>query len=128
MTHVAVWRMPPVCSHVWAPIFKLLPAPSQRTHPPLPPHMQMPADAEELEAAQKRLAPLPSFPHKSTPLIHRPPLPPAQVPSDAEELEAARRRLAAHYPLAAFAAARRRLDPKNILGSPALDALLPRDV
>lgn len=49
-----------------------------------------------------------------------------QVPADAAELAAVQRRLAARYPAAAFAAARRRLDPKNVLGSPTIDALLPR--
>lgn len=51
---------------------------------------------------------------------------PLQVPADAAELAAMQRRLAARYPTAAFAAARRRLDPKNVLGSPMVDALLPR--
>lgn len=54
-----------------------------------------------------------------------PPMP--QVPADAQELQAVRQRLAARYPLAAFNVARRRLDPKNVLGSPMVDALLPRD-
>lgn len=54
-----------------------------------------------------------------------PPLP-SQVPADAAQLAAMQRRLAARYPAAVFAAARRRLDPKNVLGSPAIDALLPR--
>ncbi len=34
-------------------------------------------------------------------------------------------RLARRYPVAAFNAARRRLDPHNILGSQMMDALLP---
>lgn len=50
--------------------------------------------------------------------------PPRQVPAGEAELAEARRRLAARYPLAEFAAARRRLDPQNVLGGPALDALL----
>lgn len=51
-----------------------------------------------------------------------------EVPSDPAELPAVQARLAARYPLAAFNAARRRLDPHNILGSPMMDALLPRAV
>lgn len=49
-----------------------------------------------------------------------------EVPSDPAELAAMQARLAARYPLAAFAEARRRLDPNNILGGPLVDALLPR--
>jgi hypothetical protein len=49
----------------------------------------------------------------------------AQVPSDPAELAAVQRRLAARYPVGAFNAARRRMDPHNILGSPMMDALLP---
>lgn len=44
--------------------------------------------------------------------------------SDAE-LAAARARLAKRYPVEKFAAARRRLDPKNILGNETVDALFP---
>lgn len=65
-------------------------------------------------------APRLPLPRSTTLRTNRP-----QVPSSPDELAEARRRLAARYPLADFAAARRRLDPKNILGSPALDALLP---
>eukprot|EP00887_Chlorella_sp_A99_P007279 scaffold2.g7279.t1 len=39
---------------------------------------------------------------------------------------ALRARVAARYPVAEFAAARRRLDPHNILGNELVDALLPR--
>ena len=42
----------------------------------------------------------------------------------AARLGAMRARLAARFPLEAFARARGELDPKNILGSPALDELL----
>jgi hypothetical protein len=49
----------------------------------------------------------------------------AQVPSDPAEVAAVQRRLAARYPVGAFNAARWRLDPHNILGSPMMDALLP---
>jgi len=47
-----------------------------------------------------------------------------EAPADADELAAKRAWLERRYPLAAFRAARRRLDPKNILGSEHLDALL----
>lgn len=50
-----------------------------------------------------------------------------EAPAEEGELAAMRGRLAGRYPTAAFAAARRRLDPRNILGSARLDALLPRD-
>lgn len=49
-----------------------------------------------------------------------------EVPAEAAELAAVQRRLAARYPTATFAAARRRLDPKNVLGSSHIDALMPR--
>ncbi|KAL4857423.1 L-galactono-1 [Chlorella vulgaris] len=48
-----------------------------------------------------------------------------EVPSDPAQLAAMQQRLASRYPVAAFNAARRRLDPHNILGSPMMDALLP---
>lgn len=48
-----------------------------------------------------------------------------EVPADAQQLSAVQARLSARYPLAAFSAARRRLDPHNILGSPMVDALMP---
>jgi hypothetical protein len=47
-----------------------------------------------------------------------------EVPDDPEALQTVRRRLAERYPLAAFAAARCRLDPRNVLGSRMVDALL----
>ena len=40
-----------------------------------------------------------------------------------EELQ---RKLAARYPVADFNAARKRLDPKNILSNPLMDAMFPR--
>lgn len=49
-----------------------------------------------------------------------------QVPAEAAELAAVQRRLAARYPTATLAAARQRLDPKNVLGSSHIDALMPR--
>jgi L-galactono-1,4-lactone dehydrogenase len=48
-----------------------------------------------------------------------------EVPADPQQLSAVQARLAARYPLTAFSAARRRLDPHNILGSPMVDALMP---
>ncbi|PSC76820.1 L-galactono-1,4-lactone dehydrogenase isoform A [Micractinium conductrix] len=47
-----------------------------------------------------------------------------EAPEDPADLAAMQARLAARYPLAAFNAARRRLDPRNVLGSPKLDTLL----
>lgn len=47
------------------------------------------------------------------------------MPSDPAQLEVVQQRLAQRYPVAAFNAARQRLDPNDILGSPMMDALLP---
>jgi hypothetical protein len=47
-----------------------------------------------------------------------------EVPESAEGLEEMRARLAARYPLQAFAQARKRLDPKNILGNTLVDTVL----
>lgn len=49
-----------------------------------------------------------------------------ELPSDPGAAAALRARVAARYPVAEFAAARRRLDPHNILGNELVDALLPR--
>ena len=49
-----------------------------------------------------------------------------EVPDDPAQLAATQARLAARYPVAAFNAARQRLDPHNILGSPMIEALFPR--
>ncbi len=45
----------------------------------------------------------------------------------AGELRDLQARLAARYPVARFAAARRALDPHNILSNRLVDSLLPRD-
>lgn len=48
-----------------------------------------------------------------------------EPPEDAAELEALRQRLGRRFPVAAFQAARRRLDPKNILSNDWVNALFP---
>lgn len=50
-----------------------------------------------------------------------------EPPAEPGALAAMRARLAARYPLAQFNAARARLDPMNVLGSPLVDAVLPRE-
>jgi L-galactono-1,4-lactone dehydrogenase len=47
-----------------------------------------------------------------------------EAPLEAAELAAARARLAARYPVGRFLEARRRLDPKNVLGNRLVDELL----